>query len=242
MLTLALIACVTLQTPKLSSGSEAARRFPGFGVSVCRLPDIDGDGVEDFAVGSAHAFTKPTGDVFFVSGATGKSIRRIEGDACTMFGESFALVPSTETVAARLAVSRHKSTQGGRLAQLVLHDLGTGTQTSPALDLVPVDAGGGRRVWMMAVNRSPEAALSAEGDPDVIVCVRSDGDTITMLGVAASQRVILFMRRVESVPAAIDEQTLHSIGDLDADGVDDVLVAGSRSLLAYSARSGAPLM
>jgi hypothetical protein len=55
-----------------------------FGSSVCRLGDVDGDHVDDFAVGAREATDAgghPVGSVRVVSGATGATIRTLHGDA-----------------------------------------------------------------------------------------------------------------------------------------------------------------
>lgn len=51
----------------------------GCGTSVAAIGDIDGDGVEDFAIGEPFARTGQ-GDVHLVSGATFNRIRRIKGN------------------------------------------------------------------------------------------------------------------------------------------------------------------
>jgi hypothetical protein len=52
----------------------------GFGASAVSLGDVNGDGVDDFAVGASDANAAESGSVFLYSGATRALLDRIDGD------------------------------------------------------------------------------------------------------------------------------------------------------------------
>jgi hypothetical protein len=85
-----------LQQPKArETAVDLDARATQFGHCVCALTDIDGDGVQDFAVGAPHAKgngARP-GAVLFLSGATLQVVRTIPGPATTVeFGASITKI------------------------------------------------------------------------------------------------------------------------------------------------------
>jgi hypothetical protein len=55
------------------------------------MPDLDGDGTLDLAIGAPQAGPQNRGKVFFYSGATGLTLRTLEGTPYDLFGSDIAL-------------------------------------------------------------------------------------------------------------------------------------------------------
>jgi hypothetical protein len=69
--------------------------FDSFGWSLARMPDLDGDGIDDLAVAASYAdYNGPdTGSVFLYSGGTGALQRRIDGPSNGMdFGHTLGAI------------------------------------------------------------------------------------------------------------------------------------------------------
>lgn len=82
-----------------------------FGACVAGLPDIDGDGAADFAVGAPCIGSRgrETGHVHLISGRTGSAIRQLRGDrAGEGFGSVLCPLPTWTKGAAGLAVTARR--------------------------------------------------------------------------------------------------------------------------------------
>lgn len=76
---------------------QQLRRWDGislngkFGNTLSPLPDVDGDGVQDLAIGAPHTGAQERGKVFFYSGASGVLLHVLTGEAWDTFGAGLLL-------------------------------------------------------------------------------------------------------------------------------------------------------
>lgn len=241
-----------------------------FGEDVTALPDVDGDGCNDLAIGAPQHGAG--GAVFVCSGATGARLRVIEGAAGAQFGNSVA----SRVDAAVLAITALKGGEGSRgevhvlgLPSFEVRHVVRRVEGSAALgwflSLVPDrDGDGVHEVYATDWNHGKVhgRAVVVSGASGAVLCdVRGeapglgfgigvagrddfDGDGVTDLVVGAwldgthgkqcgrvdvrsGRTGDLLGRLTGNVPGAVLGFDADTLGDVDGDGVADLLVTAA---------------
>jgi hypothetical protein len=175
-----------------------------FGAAICRIGDVNGDGVQDFAVGAPYASfggQQFPGRVSCYSGATGKPFLRIDGANIQTLGTSLANLGDVD---------------GDGSDELVLG--------------IPGDRPAGAAIGMgsIAVVRGSylkaSATLGLAGAP-VIVGIATLPTLYRLRGDS--------LYAAAGVPAALDAfgHALANVGDLDGDGSNDLLIGAPGATL-----------
>ncbi|MBK8978169.1 MAG: FG-GAP repeat protein [Planctomycetes bacterium] len=217
---------------------EIAGAFPGawFGQSVLGVPDMDGDGRMDVAVGAPRQTASiPTGRIYFYSGRTGGQIRVLTSDAGgDHFGHSLALVGDQN---------------GDRIADLVVGaPLGLGYIT-----VFQMGSTNNSPIWSRVQGNGFGETVAGVGD--------TDGDGIDDVLVGRPETALLPVptatlvsgrttRVIRSHVGNRGEVVAPAVGgglDLDADGATDYVLGAPRAAggagqaAVYSGRNGALL-
>lgn len=238
---------------------EGKNPFERFGYALAGGEDLSGDGIADVVVGVPRAGLGRRGAVRVFSGADGSLVRAIPGGPPSgRFGEALALIDDRDgDGVADLAIGApgERWFTGGRRAEFAT---GSPRIDPPALrhGSVRFHSGAtGALLGVLAGTQSSEdfgASLARAGDLD------GDGKRELLVGAPGSDGTVVDSGRV-LVLAGADGALLHEFlgdasgdrfghavsgaGDLDGDGVPDVLVGapGGRHVRAFSGASGAIL-
>ena len=203
-----------------------------FGMSICALDDVDGDGVRDFAVGAPAALRGPAlapkesvravptvdhfrGLVFVFSGETLQPLWRIEGPADErLFGHTLRRLDG--------------DVDGDGARELLV-----GCERSPFVYVVSPVSG-----EVLARVEGPAAPVEdVDGDGVAELAIQADGE-VEIRSVGGERR--------ESIPTDAGLTVVDAVGDLDGDGSIDLLLRrdqGDGSLLMRGeARRSVPLV
>jgi VCBS repeat protein/FG-GAP repeat protein len=184
-----------------------------FGFAVARAGDIDGDGVEDVAVGAP---LEGNGAVYFFSGATGTQLRKLSGpSAGCQFGTSIADLGDVDGDGVRdLAIGAPLDSSSGSnlgLAEVVSGATGsviaqwTGAAAGGEFGSVVADAGD----------------LDGDGRDDVLV-IEQDVTGSGNLSICSSATFLqLASWNLGAHPTG---WTARGAGDVNGDGIPDVIV------------------
>jgi hypothetical protein len=219
----------------------------GFGVDCCSIPDVDSDGKPDVAVGTAYIGSVEPGAVYFISSKTQKPVRRIGGRAGTrMFGEAIASLelPGNPRVSA-LAVSSRTPCDESPTSSIDVVDVQSGKLLwEEPLELPRNDRqySGCPDVWMLPLAPAVIARELREKGflaSTVVVCVRKSNDSVELCWIDCAKRERIRSTTCERIPYRTNGHPLCRVGDLDADGVEDIALMGEDRVLVYSAATGA---
>ena len=246
----------------LFSGADGAplatfTEVGSFFVSAAWVPDVDGDGTADVAFGSPivpNATGVPTGAVYLLSGATFDLLGTAalpDASGQAQFGASLGFLGDTDgDGTGELVVSAHDENSstvvdGGRVYRLELAD---GLAEAPVLFAEGTKASG-----LFGIGLAVLDDLDGNGVRDVAVTGQRDAAR-TVFVVSGADGATRFELQDPFVSPVLDLGIgggLGRAGDLDGDGIGDVLVGDPISALsgfsftsyvhAYSGADGAYL-
>jgi FG-GAP repeat protein/VCBS repeat protein len=204
----------------IGSGADGSTLFDlvgepgaGFGIAVARAGDVDGDGLDDFAVGAPF---NGNGAVYIYSGATGAMLRTLSGpSAGSLFGQSIADVGDVDGDGIRdLAIGAPEDTSSGSrlgLAEIVSGATGnvikqwTGAAVDGQFGSVVADAGD----------------VDRDGLEDVLVVVQNDSGKGKLKLYSSATSLLL---RGLDLGSFKSDWTANGAGDVNGDGIPDVIV------------------
>lgn len=232
------VLVLLLMGAPLSSAQEplytltSAHLGDGFGASVAILGDLDGDGVNDLAVGASVR-----GQVLVFSGADGTRLHTLRGEPG--FGASLALVDlpgaqgtalvvSTPALHGKVSTRAFRCDDGPSLTELVGEEL----QPVSATGLQPLSGPDWARALLQTEQhpKRSQAALAlgdldGDGEPDW-----GDCSPFALPDIRSGLATILFSSAAKSIELRSGRSDdafgwcLAAAGDVDGDGHDDVLV------------------
>jgi hypothetical protein len=183
-----------------------ARRGFRFGTCLAGLPDVDGDGVPDFAAGAPGAFSED-GAVLVLSGATGEQIRRVLGHRGSRLGQTCLALPPNAPGSMALGAPGEKSGGIGDAGAVFLCGQDSdGDGAYDCLDNCPGFANPGQL----------DADHDAVGD-DCDTCVDPDGDGFAEIA-SVGQTC-----QVDRCPGLYNLDHTDSDGDGFADACDNCI-------------------
>jgi hypothetical protein len=204
----------------ICSGATGAIRFDlagavgaEFGAAVARAGDVDGDGVEDVAVGAP---TDGNGVVYVYSGASATLLRTLSGSAAgSRFGTSLAYLGDVDgDGVGDLAVGAPADASGGT-------QLGLAVIYSGATGAVLAQFQGASVDGLFGSVVADGGDLDGDGIHDLLVIEQADGGHGTLrIYSGATFQVI----RQKNLGAATIGWTARGSGDVNGDGTVDIIV------------------
>lgn len=192
------------------------------GMAVCVLPDLNGDGHPDVAVGAPGGFY---GNVYILSGSNGHLIRSYQGSQSSRFGVSLAAIRSA-TGQTRLLVGEER----------------WGTTNGRVLLLDPTQSSAFAGIWAVAgmpgdfLGRIVATAGDMDGDGnDDVLAGRLSDQVDVFSGSTGSWLHTFYGNGTPEYGAAI-----AGIGDIDLDGRPEIAIgapgalSNSGAVLVYS--------
>jgi hypothetical protein len=208
-------------------------KYEGFGTAVGGGGDVDGDGIPDFIVGAPGMSSNgnpQSGSAFVYSGATGGLLYRLDGVASNDgFGSALTVVNDVDGDGkADLVVGAPGAMGVGAvgLGSIFIHSGATGQL------LARVDGSTANEVFGISVARLGD--LDDDGKDDMVVgAVDQSCDGSFPLNGSAyvlSGATGFSIRRIGAVdPCSWFGSSVASAGDIDADGIPDILVGAPLS-------------
>lgn len=219
-------------TPLWMTSGAAPRA--AFGVALVALPDLDGDGIPELAVGASGAFAPfgagapPPPRVEILSGASGVRLRILEAPAwpgssqpIDGFGARLAVVPGSDGMPGLLV--GHGPPFGPMLGA-VLVGLPAGELLAVLPSLGPWQAGQAERIAAGDIDGDGQAELLlGHGRSAELALCAADGRWLNALGSYLDP----------TFPNSVDTDAVAACGvvtgDLDGDGLADLLMGESGS-------------
>lgn len=205
---------------RIQAGTQPMGRF---GFVTCKLPDLDGDGVADYAVGAPQADR-----VFLYSGSTGALLRTLHGAPASRFGSALAVSGdldgdgSSELLVGARSFDMVPHCRQGRVS---VHSLATGAELRAHVGLVQLSGTG--------------VSVAVVGDVD--------GDGLSDYVIGSPQhlglgRYVVYSGATGGELSAVDATNavaglgryLVPLGDVDLDGTADFAVSHHAGVLAVS--------
>jgi len=217
----------------------------GFGFAVGGNGDLSGDGIPDFIVG-APGMTGDglpgSGSVFVYSGATGTLRYALDGAPNYLFGSSIAVVGDIDGDArADFAISAPGATDAAPLGpgSVFVYSGATGQV------LFRIDGPASSEVFGGSIAAIGD--VDGDGKADVLVGAVSTGcdNTFPLNGSAyvVSGATSAIIRHITAAdPCSGFGFSVAGAGDVDGDGVPDILVGAPNSFFSGSANAGAVLL
>ena len=225
------------------ASSVGSRSGMQLGTSVCRLGDVDGDGVTDFAAGAPFddAAGNDAGYVRVFSGSTGATLWDLTGEPSSRFGFSLCAIGDLDHDGAPdLAIGAPKNSNVRAYGAVYFHSGRTGARLAMA-------GGGNLHDFGHAI--ACPGDLDGDGRPDLVVgspsfdFLSANSGNVRAFGMrGTSTPHQLWIRHDTFINGEKGGTAVAGLGDLDGDGKPDVLVSGVRGrVFALSGATGAVL-
>jgi hypothetical protein len=192
---------------------HAAHSYGSFGDEFAALGDLDGDGIEEYALADSHGSVPPT--IWILSGRTGRVIDTLcSDDPLLRFGHAISAVPDVD----RDGVGEIAVGECGEPGRVALYS-GRTRQRLRTIEAPPQVRGFGERVAGMR-----------DGDGDgcgdlLVTCGPGCEEPFAVVGSGANGQPRFEIR----APSGCESRRIDPVGDVDGDGIDDLAFMGRRA-------------